>query len=152
MRRRKAAMARGIRRELTPGKSPAHFFGNELRRAREAAGIPMAEFCVKVPCAESTLSRVEGGILSPDKRLANVCDDVFPQYDGWFTRFYLESREWVKAYPPPFRKFAQDERESTALYYLEHSYIPGLLQTEDYARAMLSAHPNTSAEQVEERV
>jgi transcriptional regulator with XRE-family HTH domain len=146
------AVAQGRKRELTPGKSPAHFFGAELRRAREATGISMAEFCVKVPCAESTLSRVEGGILSPDRRLANVCDEVFPQYDGWFTRFYLESREWVKVYPPSFRPFTQIEREAVALYFFEHSLVPGMLQADDYARAILSSHPNTSADQVEGRV
>jgi transcriptional regulator with XRE-family HTH domain len=145
-------MVMGRKRELTPGKSPAHFFGAELRRAREAAGMTMAEFCVKVPCAESTMSRIEGGFLSPDKRLAQVADETFPQYDGWFTRFYLESRDWVQAYPPSFRQFVEDEREATALYYVEHTLVPGMLQTEDYARVMLSSFPGATPERVAERV
>jgi transcriptional regulator with XRE-family HTH domain len=145
-------MVMGRKRELTPGKSPAHFFGAELRRAREAAGMTMAEFCIKVPCAESTLSRIEGGFLSPDKRLAQVCDEVFPHYDGWFTRFYLESREWVKAYPQPFRQFPQIEREALALYFFEHSLVPGLFQTEEYARVVLASFPNSTQDQVDQRL
>jgi Domain of unknown function (DUF5753) len=38
------------------------------------------------------------------------------------------------------------------LRLFEHTLIPGLFQTEDYARATLAAHPPTSADVVEERV
>jgi hypothetical protein len=36
-------------RELDPGASPAHFFGAEVRRAREAAGMTLADLAALVP-------------------------------------------------------------------------------------------------------
>jgi len=39
-----------------------------------------------------------------------------------------------------------------SLRLFEHTLIPGLLQTEDYARAVLETHPNTSVDVIEERI
>lgn len=139
-------------RKLTPGASPLHFFGSEVRRARTAAGMTLADLAVMVPCDQSTVSRIESGLLMPDLRFARACDEAFPHSDGWFTRFFCEAQEWGEAFPREFRSFAQDEAEATALYVFEHAFIPGLLQTEDYARAVLSRHPVTSDDQVAERV
>jgi transcriptional regulator with XRE-family HTH domain len=139
-------------RKLTPGASPLHFFGSEVRRARTATGMTLAGLAVMVPCDQSTVSRIESGLLMPDLRFARACDEAFPHSDGWFTRFFCEAREWGEAFPREFRSFAQDEAEATALYVFEHAFIPGLLQTEDYARAVLSRHPVTSDDQVAERV
>jgi hypothetical protein len=46
-------------RTLTPGASPNHFFGSEVRRAREAAGMSQAELGALVPCDKSVVSRIE---------------------------------------------------------------------------------------------
>ena len=53
------------KRDLDPGASPLHFFGTEVRRAREAAGMTLAELGARVPCDASTVSRVESGLLTP---------------------------------------------------------------------------------------
>ena len=45
------------------------------------------------------------------------------------------------AVPASFRSFEPHEAEATALYIFEHSLIPGLLQTEEYARAVLEMFP-----------
>jgi hypothetical protein len=39
-----------------------------------------------------------------------------------------------------------------SLRLFEHTLIPGLLQTEGYARAVLETHPNTGADEVEKRL
>jgi hypothetical protein len=54
--------------------------------------------------------------------------------------------------PAEFRAFAEYESEATSLWLFEHSLIPGLLQTEDYARAVLERHPHVTPEEVAERV
>ena len=136
---------------LKPSTSPLHFFGSEVRRARNAAGITLAEFGSHVPCDSSTVSRIETGMLSPDSRFAAVCDELFPNADGWFSRFYEESRGW-DAYPPAFRSFATDEALASMLYVFAPVLVPGLLQTEDYARAILAVHPNVTGGQIGERV
>jgi hypothetical protein len=55
-------------------------------------------------------------------------------------------------FPASFRSFAPHEAEATALYTLEHSLIPGLLQTEAYARAILETHPDVTEDVVRERL
>jgi hypothetical protein len=105
-----------------------------------------------VPCDKSVVSRVEAGLTAPDESFARACDAAFPNMNGWFIRFWKDSQTWGAAFPPSLREFAAYEAEAVALWTLEHSLVPGLLQTEDYARAVLERHPNVTAEQVTERV
>jgi Domain of unknown function (DUF5753) len=51
-----------------------------------------------------------------------------------------------------FREFATYEAAAIALWTFQHTLMPGLLQTEDYARAVLERHPGTTPEQVTQRV
>jgi transcriptional regulator with XRE-family HTH domain len=142
------------KRTLTPSASPLHHFGSELRRARQEAGMTLADFGELVPCDNSTVSRIEAGLIAPDLHLAEVADRAFPFARGWFTRFFGDSANWTEnsAFAVEFRDFADDELEATALYTFEHSVLPGLLQTEDYARAVLSRHPGVTHELVNSRV
>ena len=140
-------------RQLNPGDSPLAYLGSEIRRARVAAGLTLAEFGALVPCDASTVSRVESGLLAPDGAFVAACDTAFAGAGGWFGRFWSAHQSWdTSPYPPAFRSFAADEARATALCMFEHSLIPGLLQTEDYARAVLSRHPNVSAGEIDTRV
>lgn len=140
------------RRKLTPDASPRHHFGSEVRRAREAAGMTLADLAAMVPCDPSTVSRIEAGAIAPDAHFATVCDEAFPEMNGWFSRFYQDSRDWNQPFAEPFRTFAAYEAEATALYGYEHALIPGLLQTEAYARAALSRHPAVTDGEITERL
>jgi transcriptional regulator with XRE-family HTH domain len=139
-------------RELDATLSPLAFFGAEVRRARTAAGMSLADLGQLVPCDKSTVSRVESGLLAPDEAFARACDGAFPSAGGWFTRFFAAHAKWEIAMPPAFRSFVADEARATALYTFEHSLIPGLLASEDYSRAVLSRHLGASVEQVTARV
>lgn len=139
-------------RTLTPGASPMHFFGSEVRRAREAAGMSQAELGDLVPCDKATVSRIETGLLAPDEAFARACDAAFPRLDGWFTRFLNESGNWAPRFEPSFRPFAEDEEEATAILIGEHSVMPGLLQTSVYARTLLAAQAGASQDDIESGV
>ena len=139
-------------RTLTPGASPTHFFGSEVRRAREAAGMPQAELGALVPCDKSVVSRIEAGLVQADEAFARACDVAFPHLDGFFTRFWKDCQTWSAAFPAAFREFAAYEAEALTIWAFQHSLVPGLLQTEGYARAVLERHPNVTSEQVAERV
>jgi hypothetical protein len=130
-------------RELDPGASPAHFFGAEVRRAREAAGLTLAALGAGVPCDASTVSRIEAGRLSPTERFAAACDEAFPQMGGWFTRFYRDSRSWDGLYPGWFVDWVDAEGRATVLRTWEPLLVPGLLQTAEYARALFKAWQTT---------
>ena len=139
-------------RTLTPGASPTHFFGSEVRRAREAAALPQAELGVLVPCDKSVVSRIEAGLVQADEAFARACDVAFPHLDGFFARFWKDCQTWNAAFPAAFREFAAYEAEAVSIWTFQHSLVPGLLQTEDYARAVLERHPNVTSEQVTERL
>jgi hypothetical protein len=59
---------------------------------------------------------------------------------------------WGAAFPPSLREFATYEARAITLWTFEHSVMPGLLQTENYARSVLERHPNVTPDQVAERV
>jgi transcriptional regulator with XRE-family HTH domain len=133
-------------RDLDPGVSPAHFFGAEVRRAREAAGMTLADLGAIVPCDASTVSRIESGLLSPAERFANACDEAFPQMGGWFTRFYANSPRWDGRYPRWFVDWVDAERRAAVVRWWEPLLVPGLLQTPEYARALFKAWQTTGDE------
>jgi transcriptional regulator with XRE-family HTH domain len=126
-----------------------HHFGAEVRLAREAAGKSQAELGELVPCDKGTVSRIESGLTVPDEHFADVCSTVFR--NPWFGRFWRDSQTWGHEVPG-FLPFADYEGEALALWLFEHTYIPGLLQTEDYARAVLERHPHVTTDEVSERV
>jgi transcriptional regulator with XRE-family HTH domain len=127
------------KRDLDPGASPLHFFGAEVRRAREAAGLTLAELGATVPCDASTVSRIESGLLSPTERFAEACDEAFPQMGGWFGRFYRASLRWDGRYPRWFEDWVDGEGRATVLRWWEALLVPGLLQTPEYARVLFRA-------------
>lgn len=50
-------------------------FGAELRRARQAAGLSLAELAERVHFSKGYLSKVENGLAAPNRALATLCDD-----------------------------------------------------------------------------
>ena len=142
-------MPRG--RALTPGASPAHHFGSEVRRAREAVGMTQSELAELVPCDTATVSRIENGVtFPPDGAFARACSTAFG--NEWFLRFWKDSQTWGAAvFPQSLREFAAYEAEAVTLWLCEHSVLPGLLQVEPYALAVLERHPDTDSEQAAER-
>jgi transcriptional regulator with XRE-family HTH domain len=127
-----------------------HHFGAEVRRAREAAGMSQSELGDLVPCDKSTVSRIEAGYTAPDKYFAEVCAAAFR--NEWFIRFWADSQEWAATFPAEFREYAEYEAEATSLWLFEHSWFPGLLQTKDYARAVLESHVHVTPAEVDGRL
>ena len=127
-----------------------HRFGAEVSRARETAGMTQAELGDLVPCDKGTVSRTEGGLTVPDKHFAEVCSAAL--HNEWFTRFWAGSRTWDATFPTEFREYAEYEAEATSLWLFEHTMIPGLIQTEDYARAVLERHVHVTPAEVTERL
>jgi hypothetical protein len=95
------------------------------------------------------LSRVENGRRPPTEKIAVACDRVFHERGGWFLEFYEESRTWM---PAGFRDWPEVENKAAALRDWCPGVLTGLVQTEDYARAMLSVAPGVTAEVVTARL
>lgn len=131
------------KRDLDPTASPAHFFGAEVRREREARKMPQPALGKFVPCDGSQISRVEGGEWPSDDKFARGCDKAFPERNGWFTRFYEGSPLWADL-PAWFIGFAVQESRASVIRWYEPLLVPGLLQTERYARAILGWKPDSA--------
>ena len=138
------------------------WFADELRAHRSAHGWTQADVAAKTSYSESLIAQVETGRKAPTPELARALDRVFatpgftedasgePTTSGTFGRLVVRLRNLP--FPASFRSFAPHEAEATALYTVEHSVIPGLLQTEAYARAILETHPDVTEDVVSERL
>lgn len=131
------------KRDLDPTASPAHFFGAEVRREREARKMSQPALGKFIPCDGSQVSRVEGGEWPSDVKFAEGCDKAFPERGGWFTRFYEGSPLWADL-PAWFIGFAVQESRATVIRWYEPLLVPGLLQTGPYARAILGWKPDST--------
>jgi Domain of unknown function (DUF5753) len=85
----------------------------------------------------------------PRLDFAERYDEVFGTV-GTFARL----QQFARTTPLPswFRPYAEIEATATQLRMFEHSLIPGLLQTEEYARSILAVQPNTTADELDEMV
>ena len=84
--------------------NPVRYFGQQVRRARRAAGWTLTEFGQRIGYDPGQISRIENGKRPPTELFAQMCDRAFPDRDGWFGEFYAESRTWI-ATPPWFRSW-----------------------------------------------
>src|ERR1700691_5599526 len=65
---------------MTDGTSnPARHFGREVRRARVAAEMTLADFAGPIAYDPAKISRVERGVRPPAEKFAQLCDKVFPE-------------------------------------------------------------------------
>lgn len=146
------------------GKRPApllRYYGSELRRFREAAGLTQEELGKRINCSKNKVSMVETGRSSPleatkkdrlNSPFTRQCEEVL-NTGGALTRILPLLVDVEKAHPDWFRPFPGLEAEATEIYSFEPQTVPGLLQTEDYARALSRAYyPPPSDTERERRV
>jgi transcriptional regulator with XRE-family HTH domain len=139
-------------RVLDPGSSLLAFFGAELRRRRTAAGLSQDQLGHAITYSAALVGRVEVGERMPSLDLAQRCDDVLAT-GGLFAHLRESMDSDMHAYPAWFREFVERERDAIRIWEFSALAIPGLLQTGDYARALLRAgRPADSDEEIESRV
>ena len=129
--------------------SPATHFGRQMKKERLARGWTLRQLAAKTGVNFSHLGRIENGHRPPTESVALACDRVFPERRGWFAEYYQESRTWM---PPGFRDWPEYENKATRLSEWSPGIITGLLQSQDYARALLAVHPGVTSEVVAARL
>lgn len=134
-------------------------FADELRAHREGRGWSQAVLAARIHYSESLIAQVETCRKPPSMILAEKLDAVFatPGYrpaknggeasPGTFMRLGLKLRKMT--FSAPFGSFAFHEATADEMYAFEHSLIPGQLQTEPYARAVLKTRPNTTEDELD---
>ncbi|MFJ2646187.1 helix-turn-helix domain-containing protein [Streptomyces sp. NPDC087420] len=137
-------------RELTPDRSARHLFGSEMRRLREQAGMSLESLAGVVRYAKSSLARYEtaDAMIPPD--LAERLDAAFGT-DGLFVKLYGLARNEI--HPDQFRRLMELERRARLIQQYTGQLVPGLVQTEAYARALFEIHnPKARQDEIEELV
>jgi transcriptional regulator with XRE-family HTH domain len=121
--------------------------GTELRKLREANVYKLEEVAARLGVAPSTLSRIETGKAPTKSAYLSQMLDMYGVTDPQQRQVLVDmAREghrkgWWAAYddvlPSGFDIYVGLEAETAAVRGYEISVVPGLLQTADYARAVL---------------
>ncbi|MBL1083142.1 helix-turn-helix domain-containing protein [Streptomyces actinomycinicus] len=122
-------------RALDPSASPLDYFGSELRRKREAAGLTQKELGAIIFCTGSLVGQIETTLKVPTREFAERADAAL-MTDGFFSRLVgLVLRSQL---PTWFQPYAELEARATYVSTYQAQMVYGLLQTEAYARAVLA--------------
>ncbi|MEV6940661.1 helix-turn-helix transcriptional regulator [Streptomyces sp. NPDC051172] len=136
--------------------------GTELRRLREAAGLKAREVAGLLNSTSAQISQMELGFAGVSeervRRLAAhyACTD-HALIDALAAMATDRTRGWWEEYrgvlPPVFQDVAEVEHHATSLREVVITYVPGLLQTADYARAVYRyVHPGLPESELKPRV
>lgn len=131
--------------------TPRVRLGRRLRRMRERKELSLRQLSEQVGgYSHSYLGRVELGEQLPSEALVNSLDSFFDT-DGVLGDLLEIARE--NSIPGYGRAIVSKEREAQRIQVFTSSLIPGLLQTEEYARELFRRSlPGESEERLNERV
>jgi transcriptional regulator with XRE-family HTH domain len=124
-----------------------------MRRLREAANLSQASLAARLGCTQTQVSRLEKALRMPQPEHAEILDQLFGMADrGYFAGLY--KRITTRSGGPSWFMSWLDEIElrATVLRSWDPLLVPGLLQTEAYARHLLTREPRVTPEVAEERV
>lgn len=137
--------------------------GTQLRRLRERAGITRAQAAWEIRASESKISRMELGRVGCKERDVVDLLTMYGVYDederAWAVEMVKQANQpgWWHRFndlvPAWFDNYIGLEEAAGRIRTYELLFMPGLLQTEDYARAVSShGNPEIDDENVERRV
>ncbi|WP_406727705.1 helix-turn-helix transcriptional regulator [Streptomyces sp. GD-15H] len=120
---------------LDPTASPLDYYGWELRRQREAHGLKQGQLGEIIFCTGSLIGQIETTKKVPTRDFSERVDAALGT-DGIFSRLIgLVLRSQL---PTWFQPHAEMEARATYLSTYQAQLVYGLLQTKEYARAVLT--------------
>jgi transcriptional regulator with XRE-family HTH domain len=137
--------------------------GAQLRRLRETAGISAEEAGYEIRASRSKISRMETGRVGLKVRdvedLLTLYGVTGEQQRAKVVALARQSRapQWWAKYndilPDWFETYLGLESAATSIRSFEMQFVPGLFQTEDYARAVTRlGHQTALVDEIERRV
>jgi len=122
----------------------------ELRRYRDAASLTIDEVAERLEWSTAKISRIENarvGVLPRDVKFLLTTYGLSDQDEAWDVLLTLarESRQrgWWQQYgeavPDWFEVYVGLEAEAATIFGYDAEFVPGILQTEDYAWAVIRA-------------
>ncbi|MFD3564169.1 Scr1 family TA system antitoxin-like transcriptional regulator [Streptomyces sp. NPDC058686] len=120
--------------EDNPGSRTS--YGDELKRRREAAGFTQEELSARAIMSRTHIAHIEAGRRRPSLEDARRLDQVL-NTGGVFENFLPTQGEGSVA--EHFAEALELERQATAIREYAPKLVPGVLQTEAYAREVLQS-------------
>ncbi|MGN5632696.1 helix-turn-helix domain-containing protein [Streptomyces sp. AC154] len=143
----------------TESDGTAHLFralGRQIKVLRERAGMSQKDLGLAAHCGEDLISAVERGVRTPQPDFLERIDDILDAHGVLRAAIpdVLEARKKARTrHPEWYRDYARMEAEAVQLYVYANQSVPGLLQTEAYARALFTQwQPLLGEEAIEKRV
>jgi len=134
----------------------------ELQRLRSEAGLTREEVAERTRINEATLYRIEAARTRPQTRTLLALLDLYGVTEDLRGELVALSRQsgeqsWLQSFPTelpePYPTYISFEGEAKSLLNYESLFVPGLLQTEDYARAALQrGNANATEEEIAARL
>ncbi|TFE48152.1 XRE family transcriptional regulator [Streptomyces sp. ICN441] len=133
-----------------------HSLGKQIKVLREAAGLSQRELGAATHCGEALVSSMERGVRTPQPAFLLLADEVLEARGVLRAAIPDVERALAKArtrHPDWFRDYAKAEAEALAVHDYSNQAVPGLLQTEEYARAVFTQRrPLLDEQTIEKRV
>lgn len=149
---------------LTPSTSPAvlrRWIGLELRRLRKEAGKSRPEVAARLRQSRTAIGHLETARNLPSAAVLEVMLGYYGASDRLPFFFDLvdaarKGRNWweklADTIPPWFDLFLGLEAGAAESHSFDSYLVPGLLQTAEYAEAVIRADPEASEEEIRRRV
>lgn len=134
--------------------------GQELRRLRELKGMTAEEVAERLLVSQSKISRLENGRRSISQRDVRDLCGVYEVEDHRIVDSLMQmakdSRQqgwWHSFGDIPYSVYIGLETDAASLRVYDPQVVPGLLQTKQYAEALIAgALPETAQTEIEKRV
>jgi transcriptional regulator with XRE-family HTH domain len=136
--------------------------GKQLRVLRERARLTTEDVGLQLDCSPSTISRMEGGKVGIRRSTLERLLQIYELDDREHIETLIalakegKTRGWFARYddlPSSYSRFIGLEANAVEMRDYEALVVPGLLQTEEYTRALLAAaSPGESEDAIEAHV
>jgi transcriptional regulator with XRE-family HTH domain len=136
----------------------ARELGSRLRELRHNAGLSVEDVAGRLYCSAAKISRIETAGRAVSLRDVNDLCGIYGAPEDEREHLMSLAREskqpaWWQQYDLPFSNYIGLEAAASAISDFTIGFVPGLLQTEDYAQALIEGlRPTMDAETMQQVV
>jgi hypothetical protein len=144
-----------LMRKQAVAESPLKVFGGQLSFYQDRAGMTSEQLGARIFLSGSLIRKVQAGLRVPNAELVTALEAI-PELgcNGALLHLYRMLEDYFRngVYPGWFKRYADKEAAAKRIRNFQPVLIPGLGQTESYARRVLSTKPGAGPEEIDDLV